>query len=286
MLCSTLLPAPQARCPRSIRSIASDPARDDMGAVMISSNTQNRHRRANRRNAEMRGRPGRAPRVSARGAAMKLALLASAHSGRTSDQSTRPPQDRRHGIDRGSQTEPAGPQGAGPGSRPVPASHASGRDCRPARVARPRHRTAEPHPSWCRAARRRTRYRAGWRMPRCTRPTRTIGSFNTAAATLALLSPVWPPQAPQSSPAACGLFTVLLPCPTSSTSPANSRVIDMARRTASAASSRAALTRPEARPPNRPGAMLGAHALSGPGSGERSVRRISPAAASSPAVST
>ena len=55
-------------------------------------------------------------------------------------------------------------------------------------------------------------------MPRSLRPTRTCGSLRIAAATRALASPVWPPQAPQSRPEACGLFTVVLPWPVSITS--------------------------------------------------------------------
>ena len=63
---------------------------------------------------------------------------------------------------------------------------------------------------------------------------RTAAWFSRAATTRALASPVWPVQAPQSSPVACGLFTELLPCPASSTRRAKGPVILMARRMRSA----------------------------------------------------
>src|SRR3569832_1672068 len=59
----------------------------------------------------------------------------------------------------------------------------------------------------CRPA--RNQVSSGMSMPRSRRPWRTAGSFIRAATTRALASPVWPAQAPQSSPEACGLFAVV-----------------------------------------------------------------------------
>ena len=67
---------------------------------------------------------------------------------------------------------------------------------------------------------------------------RTAESLSSAASARALTSPVWPPQAPQSNPAACGLLAVWLPWPASSTTRAKSWVTPMALRMPAAMSAR------------------------------------------------
>lgn len=62
---------------------------------------------------------------------------------------------------------------------------------------------------------------AGMSTPEPRKCWRTAGELSRSASTRALTSPVWPPQAPQSRPAACGLLALRLPWPASSISGAN-----------------------------------------------------------------
>ncbi len=81
-----------------------------------------------------------------------------------------------------------------------------------------RCRTAAPRRWSCCAGRQEPRGRRVRRCPRAAAAWRTAASFSRSASTRALTSPVWPPQAPQSRPAACGLLALWLPWPASSTS--------------------------------------------------------------------
>ena len=69
---------------------------------------------------------------------------------------------------------------------------------------------------------------SGMTKPSLAASARTAGVLSRSARARALTSPVWPPQAPQSRPAACGLLAVWLPWPASITSGARSCVMPMA----------------------------------------------------------
>ena len=73
-------------------------------------------------------------------------------------------------------------------------------------------------------------------MPRSASRARTGGRLRIAQAARALSAPRFPPQAPQSSEAACGLFSVVLPWPQRTTSGAKPRVSPIVVRAVSAKS--------------------------------------------------
>ena len=84
-------------------------------------------------------------------------------------------------------------------------------------------------------------------MPRAAGPVAPSDRSAAAASARAFTSPVCPPQAPQSRPAACGLLALWLPWPASSTSRAKSCVRPIARSTPAARShSRASSPAPPA----------------------------------------
>ncbi len=180
--------------------------------------------------------PRSSPRVSRRGAAMKAALRARPHSGRTCDQSRL---RARHRFPcSGSSRGPAAccvQAGERCGLRKplLQAREIGGEVCRHALFVEDAHiigggvRAGAQEPA--------VRVRDGDALGRKTDP--HVRVVEDRGCNAALASPVCPPQAPQSSPAACGLLTVVLPWPARSTSRPKGPVIDMAFKTASAIAS-------------------------------------------------
>ena len=81
---------------------------------------------------------------------------------------------------------------------------------------------------------------AGGSMPCAPSSARTARSLSRRASARALTSPLWPPQAPQSSAAACALLRLWLACATSSTSGAHGATFAARSRAWRAGSGRAA----------------------------------------------